>query len=266
MHNQALVIYPRDIELKDVMYPYQEIDKTVPDKILDNRCVFSLVIPEEDIESALNCIKEHYQNRRNESLEILQYRSEHTYAETKQKYGNSIEYCFELYKHSYDVLKKYEEVKNLPSDDPRQISFIKDYYDWANPNAWLNIYINGKGYGNIDNPYDLWDFYTIVNEHRFAEDVNFLVSRDGQYRNIMPFERLDVDRTVENIESLTHVWRYIIFCEKYSKDSVVYVKDRVFEDISDKFHQVYNLRDKLDELQRNYLSGFYMVTAIDFHF
>ena len=145
MHNQVLVIYPKDVDLKDIMYWYQEVDKTQKDKINDERCQFFLTIPEDDIPSLLTDIKEYLESNLSKYYEILEYRSCHSLEETKKEYNmNHLKYAFDLYKDYYDDLKEYEKIKDLPYDDPSQIRFILDN-GYMPTDKLIEFYIKGKG-------------------------------------------------------------------------------------------------------------------------
>ena len=265
MHNQALVIYKENADLNDVMYPYQEIDKTIDEKLHDNRCRFIQIIPEKEIGLALNSIKRHLQKDKDKCLEMLQYRAEHSADEFNEKYGK-YNNCFSLYKHYCDKLEEYEQVKDLPNDDPKQIRFILDRYGWSHDD-WIELYIKSKGYGHLDNPYNLWDFYHIVNEYRFPKTTDFLVSQAGGTDNVMGLDDLDVDWTVENIENLTRVWYYIIFCKDDPSDSVVYTTDTISrKSMEDKFFKVEGFREILKYIKEQHAGENYVVSAIDFHY
>ena len=270
MHSQALVIHKKDVKLVDVMYPYSIVDKDVDGRINDSRCRFFQVVPEKDISKALDHIGNKLQEYKNEYLEMLQYRAEHSYDEYKEKYG--IRNCYSMYKHYCDCLEEYEQVKDLPNDNPKQIRFILDRYGWYNDD-WVNLYIKGKGYGDFDNPYELWDFYTIVNEHRFAKYTYFLVTSflvnqfDMNMDNYMELDKIDVERTVKNIEKLTSVWEYIIFCKDNPSDSVVYTDlSEKKEYREDRFFKVDNLDETLNEIKEQHIGEDYVVEAIDFHY
>ena len=267
MHTQALIIHKKDVELDDVMHPYQEIDKYLNDRIIDERCTFRLIIPEEEIESALKRIREHFQKRKQENLEILQYRSTHTFKECTDKYDKITNNLFPYYKYCCKTLMEYERVKDMECSNPEQIRFIKDLYDWVDGGEYVDLYVEGVGYGQLDNPYSLWDFWTIVNEHRFPTYADFLVSQDDGTGNVMSLDDLDVDKTVEKIEGWTYVWEYVFFCKDDAYDSIVYTTDTCLNSsMSDRFQRVHSLKKVLKDIQKQYTGEGYIVSAIDFHF
>lgn len=264
MHSQALVIHKKDVELEDVMYPYSIVDKDVDGRINDSRCRFFQVVPEKDISKALDHIGNKLQEYKNEYLEMLQYRAEHSYDEYKEKYG--LRDCYSMYKHYCDCLEEYEQVKDLPNDNPKQIRFILDRYGWCNED-WVHLYIKGKGYGDFDNPYDLYDFYSRVDRHRFAEGTNFLINRLGKRSNYMELDKLDVDMTVENIRNLTQVWEYVIFCENNPLYSKIYTTDSIRRSsYTDRFIRIPHLNEILNEIKEQHIGEDYVVEAIDFHY
>ena len=223
------------------------------------------IIPEKDIGIALEEIKNWMQRRKDEFLEILQYRAEHSYEEFKEKYGYNSAYS--TYKHYCDCLEEYEQVKDLPNDNPRQIRFILDYSGLYNTGRYADIYIKGKGYGEFDNPYFLYDFYSRVDRHRFPQGTNFLINRLGERSNYMELDKLDVDMTVENIGNLTQVWEYVIFCEDNPMYGSVYTTDSIrHSSHTDRFMQIPNLKEALDNIKNYYSSEDYVVEAIDFHY
>ena len=266
MHNQVLVIYPSDVELDDIMYWYQEIDKTQDDKMNDERCQFLLTFKEEEIPKILNDIELHLKKYYNKYLSIMQYRSDHSLSETIKKYDKFAEGCYSSYKYYYDKLEEFEQIKNLPNTHPRKIKFIKEHTDFAT-DLWADIYIKGKGYGSFHNPYEIWDYYTIVNKHRFPPSVNFLVDKTRNIKdNHMPLNILGVNETVDNILEFTRVWEYIIFCEKDPKNSRLYTIDDIrFGDSWNEHCRVDNLKTVLQEIYDKYCDDDYMVTALDFH-
>lgn len=259
MHSLVLVIYPYDVELKDVMYPYQEIDKSIQGRMHDERCQFFSTVKEEEIPSLLNEIKSYIVERKEKYLEMMQYRSEHTVQEFKEKYNHLYD-CYESYIHFSKKLTEYESVKDLPYDDPKQIKFIKYESIWATDKA-ADIYIKGKGYGLFHNPYEIWDYYQSVTE-RFTNGTLFLVSKNNMKTNTLYLNELDVDKTVNNINSLTYVWENIIFCEANPSKSKLYTTD------VNEYNEnclVDNLKDKLIEISNINYSENYIVTAIDCH-
>lgn len=264
MHNQVLIIYPENVDIEDIMYYYQEIDKTIDEKIADARCQFCLTLKEEDIPKHLDKIKKHLEYEINEKLEILQYRTNHTVKEVQDKYYFGT-FTFSSYTYYIDELKRYEKVKDLPLDNPELISFIKDKsYDIDN--LGYDIYIKGIGYGTFDNPYSLWDYYTIVNERRFHSDVRFLIASDDVRYNRLMLDVLDVPNTISHIKQLTEVWNHIIFCEKDPADSKLYTIDDIrFDKGCNKHCIVDNLADVLLGIQKDYFGQGYMITALDFH-
>ena len=266
MHTQVLVIYPKDVDLKDIMYWYQEVDKTQKDKINDERCQFFLTVPEDDIPSLLTDIKEYLESNLSKYYEILEYRSCHSLEETIKEYNmNHLKYAFDLYKGYYDDLKEYEKIKDLPYDDPSQIRFIIDNGYMATDKL-IEFYIKGKGYGTWQNPYEIWDYYRVVDERRFPNGTNFLVDINDGKHNHMPLGRLDVKATVENIHSLTRVWEYIIFCEETPSQSELYTIDNIrFDEEWNEHCRVDNLEKVLSELVEQYGYGNYDIIALDYH-
>lgn len=270
MHSQVLVIYPPDADLKDVMYPYQEVDKYDKDKMTDDRCDFILTVEEEAIPDLLVKIKEYIEDSVKKDLEILQYRTSHSYEETKEKYGyNALRHTWDIYKYSYRELKNIDEIINLPFDDPRQIQLIQDNgYSIIDKPA--DLYIKGVGYGYFINPYQMWDYYQQVKERGFPKE--FLLDAAGNQYVQMYLRDLDVTKTILNIKELSMVWEYIIFCEKDPKNSRVYTNDdvRFGEDYNkhclvDNIFNIESLEDVLMKLSKKYCDGDYIVTALDFH-
>lgn len=265
MHNQVLVIHPQNVELEDIMYPYQEVDKYPNEKMNDERCQWFLTVPEEKIPLLEEKIEEYLLSTQNKYLEVAQYRTEHSYENWKEKYGAYTKDSLDTYIYFTNQLNKFNEIRNLPNDNPKKITFFKEYGDWAIDKP-TQIYIKGKGYGFFHNPYQIWDYYTIVNERRFSSDVNFLIATDGVKYNTLLLDVLDIPRTVENILELTRVWEYIIFCEKDPSDSQIYTIDDIrFNYEWNKHCMVDNLPDVLKEIQEKYITKGYMITALDFH-
>lgn len=267
LHNQVLVIYPKEnVELDDVMYWYQEVDKTQKGKMCDDRCQFFLEIPEKEIPSVLSQIKERLTNKVEEFLEEIQFRSKHSTKEFKEKYGYSFqEFIPSLYVSYINDLKLYDEIKDLPFDDPRQINFIKKH-GYFTIDKWTDVYIKGEGYGAFHNPYQMWDYYLVVNEDRFPSDVQFLVNRDGDKSNKMFLGELDIPSTVKNINDYTRVWEYVIFCEKEASKSKVYTVDDIrFDKEWNKDCLVDSLEDVLVRISEGYPGSEYVVVALDFH-
>ena len=272
MHAQVLVIMPEDVKLEDVMYPFQEIDKTQAEKMTDDRCDFFLAVAEDEVPELLEDIRTHLEEYINKCLEELQYRSEHTYEEFREKYGNcGLKHTFGAYKIYCDDMREYEKVKGLPVDHIDQIKFIKDN-GFNVTDKWIDIYIKGKGYGTFHNPRELWDYYTIVNEHRFPKNVFFLVDTHGNKHNKLLLSELDIDKTVDNISELTRVWEHIIFCEKEPKDAMLLTVDDIRFDKPwneyfrvNLFNKDITLKDTLYEIAEKCKGSRYQVTAIDTH-
>lgn len=266
MHSQILVIYPEGVDLEDVMYWYQEVDKTQTDKMADDRCRFSLELPEDEIPSALLKIKEYLDESLHEYAEYIEYRSKHTLKEFQEKYGEPFkDWYFGEYIDTIEDLREYMRVKDLSFDDSQQIKFIKKECYWATDKN-TEIYIKGQGYGYFDNPYGIWDFYTIIDEHRFPRGTNFLIGKAGDRSNQVPLSWLDVDKTINNIKKYTRVWEHIIFCEKDPSDSKIYTTDTIrFDEDWNEHCVIDNLEDKLKELAQEYSNDDYIVTAIDTH-
>lgn len=267
MHSQVLVIHPKDIPLEDVMYYYQEIDKTPIDAMSDERCNFILEIDELGITSILNKIKKYLETKLKQYTEMLQYRSKHSLESFEKKYKRRFNRVFEYYVYLQRELDTYHKIKNLSYDNPSQIKFIKEHGYWIDDSRMTDVYIKGVGYGIFLNPYQLWDYYKIVDERRFPEGTYFLISKNDNKSNIMDFYELDIDKTVENINYFTNVWEYIIFCENTPEDSKLYTTDKIrFGDDYNKECLTKNLKDMLKYLQSKYAEkDKYTVTAIDFH-
>ena len=268
MHSQVLVIYPKDVELDDVMYPYQEIDKDVNEKMYDRRCQFFLRIKEEDVTSHLNIIKEYFEKKKYNYLKMIQYLSEHSPEEFERKYGSNNRDCYEFYKYYCDWLNLYENIKDLRMDNPKQIQFIKEFSDLATPLS-VNIYIKGKGYGMFFNPYQLWDYYQDVSG-RFGPGKHFLISTGGDSSNMMNLNELDVNNTVDNINKFTYVWEHIIFCESNPLNSRIYTIDDIrFSKEWNEHCLVDDLKEKIieimDLLNNEQLTSKYIISAIDIH-
>jgi len=267
VHSQVLVIKPVDVELEDVMYPYQEIDKDNNGKIKDDRCQFFLTLKNEDVPLVLKNIETYLIKNVSECLEMIQYRAEHSLKEFEEKYGNGSypKDCYNNYKYWCDKLNEFYGIKDLHVYHPKQITFIKEYAGWAT-DKWVDIYIKDIGYGTFHNPYELWDYYGVVNEHRFPDDANFLVRLDGEKYNQLKLIDLDVDKTVDNINEWTMVWENIIFCKDDPANSELYtINDIRFSKKCNEHCLVDNLKDKLIEISEKYSSGDYTVTALDFH-
>ena len=268
MHNQVLVIYPKDVELDDIMYWYQEVDKTQKQKMVDERCQFLLEIPEEKIPSVLNSIKEKLEKNLAKYGEMIQYRSKHSLKEFKEKYNREFkEYIPEIYVSDYNNLKEYWEIKDLPIHHPRQIKLIKEEADIA-ADKIAEVYIPGRGYGYFDNPYGIWDYYRVVNERRFPPDVCFLIGKTDRKDNQMSLRELDVKKTVDNIHEFTRVWESIIFCEKEADDTLLYtINDIRFKEKYGNEHcRVEELPRVLQEIKEKYGNNDeYTVIALDYH-
>jgi hypothetical protein len=231
MHYQIIVVYPADVELDDVMYNYAEVDKDTNGRIKDERCQFILQVKEKDIPNLLKEIKEYFEKKKNEYLEMLQYRSKSTVEEFKQKYGNIFDF-YKLYIESCDTLIEYCEVKDLPFTDPRQIRFIKEWGDYA-ADKWTEIYIPGVGYGFFDNPYELCDYYRVL---KVSNEINYV----GEM--------------------------FVIFCEKDPMDSRIYTTDDIrFNKEYNKHCRVDNLEDKVSEISGKIMWLPYLVAVLDIH-
>ncbi len=267
MHNQVLVISPQDVELEDVMYPYQEIDKWPHEKLNDDRCQWILIVPENEIPELLNKIEEDIKKDINQYLEVLKYRSTHSYEDWKEKYGRYTRDPLNSYVYYRNKLKEFNEIKDLPMDNPEQITFIKEYGGYViDEYGSPEIYIKGVGYGFFHNPYQIWDYYALVNERRFPRDVNFLITKEGYAFNQLSLDELDISKTVKNIKEYTRVWEYIIFCEKDPKDSRLYTIDDIrFSDEWNKHCLVEDLEEVLKNLAYKYKNRNYIVTALDYH-
>lgn len=263
MHSQVLVIYPFHMDLEDVMYPYQEIDKYPYEKIMDDRCQWFLTVKEEEIPFILGEIEDYLKESRDEYLEVLQYRTEHSYGECKEKYGGFVKRCFESYKYYSDNLKEFLRIKDLPINHPKQIKFINKYGGYATE-RWIDMYIENIGYGVFHNPYELWDFYTPI-YRRFGYGVEFLVDKEGNKSNELYLDMLDVDETVKNISELTYVWEHIIFCETESKSRLYTVDDIRFNKKCNSHCLVDNLKSVLYDLAGNEHGEMYCVKALDTH-
>ena len=269
MHNQVLVIYPKEnVELEDIMYWYQEVDKTQKQKMVDERCQFLLEIPEEEIPSVLDKIKEKLEKDLLEYGEMIQYRSKHSLKEFEEKYNREFkEYIPDIYVEDYNNLKEYWEIKDLPINHPRQIRLIKEEAYIATDKL-AEVYIPGRGYGYFDNPYGVWDYYRVVNEHRFPSDVHFLIGKTGREDNQMSLKELDVQKTVDNIHEYTRVWEDIIFCEKEADDTLLYTLDDIrFKEKNGNEHcRVEDLPEVLSEIKEKYGgTDEYTVIALDYH-
>lgn len=265
MHSQILAIYPSDVELEDVMYWYQEVDKDQNGKISDDRCQFFLTVSEDEIPWVVDKIEAHLTKHQRKYLEVLQYRSSHSYDETKEVYGSGCaKRCLEFYIYYCDKLEKFNKIKDLPIDDPLKIGFITEYGYYAT-DRWIDVYIPGKGYGSFHNPWEMWDYYKVVNDRRFPSDVYFLISKDGERSNKLAFRDLDIDSTVANINEFTRVWENIIFCESDPRDSRLYSVDDIrFSKSWNNECLVDDLKTVLVELQGK-ADKDYVVEALDSH-
>lgn len=266
MHGQVLVIHPSDVDLKDIMYFYQEVDKTPKDCLSDGRCQFMLGISEDEVSDSLKNIKEKLIEKKVEYADRLKYRANHSLEEFEEKYNIQFrDYMFSIYEDSINALEEYEYVKDLPVNHPRQIKFIKANGSWL-LDKYTDIYIPGKGYGLPVNPYGIWDYYGLVDDFRFPKGTYFLKSKDDLIQsNEMDLQLLDVDVTVDNINEYTLVWDHIIFCKKEAADSKIYTTRSPFYEWADDC-LVDNLKDKLQELYDDYSMGDYIVEALDFHY
>lgn len=266
MHGQVLVIYPKDVDLETVMYPYQEIDKTISERIKDERCQFILEVEEKQIPLLLAEIKAYEDKHVQKNLEILQYRAEHTVKETQEKYGeNVLSYVFDVYKDHCINQKRYETIKDLPYDDPEQIKFILERSYYANDKL-IDIYIKGKGYGTYHNPYELWDFWNIVNKRRFNEDSYFLVDKLMNGSNNLPLHSLDVELTISNIKALTRVWETIILHTVDGESKIYTTNTTRFDERWNQHCVVDNIEKVLHELYNTYKEeDDYQIVALDFH-
>lgn len=267
MHTQILVIYPEQVLLDDIMYWYQEIDKYPNEKMADERCQFILEIPEKEIPDTLEKIRETLDESRVKYLDMIQYRSNHSIKQFEEKYNTRYHpELFEWYTMKCDALEEYHQIKDLPITDPRQIKWIKHQSMWGDGIREAEIYIEGKGYGFFDNPYGIWDYYDIVNDHRFPSDVHFLVSKNGTKDNTMRLNDLHVNKTVDNIHNFSRVWEHIIFCEKDPADTRIYTIDDIrFDHEWNKHCLVDDLKKQLHTLSEDYPYDEYIVTAIDTH-
>lgn len=262
MHSQVLIIHPENMKIDDIMYPYQEIDKDIHGKMGDERCQFFLTVPEQEIPKLLIQMKAHMEKMKGAYLEMIQYRTNHTVEEFKEKYGGWYD-CFKFYTMYCDDLSGYDKIKDLPWDNPEQISFIINLAGFA-VGKWTDIYIKGMGYGTFHNPYELFDYYQEI-PYIFGPGVHFLISKTGGRSNQMKLSELDIDETVININEWTMVWENIIFCPDDSADSKLYTtNDTRFSKKCNKHCLVDNLRDKLIEIS-NAPDKNYVVTALDFH-
>lgn len=266
VHQQVLVIYPKDVKLEDVMYPYQEIDKFKSEKLGDNRCQFFKSFGEEEIPNILNKIEKYIKKNVDYYLEIVQYRAKHSYSETYLKYDYPLDKVFDYYVYYTKKLNYFNEIKDLEYDNPKLIQFILDYC-WYATDKRCDIYIKDIGYGHFTNPYQIWDYWTVVDERVFAKGTNFLISKykrdDG---NQMPLEDIDVKKTVQNIKNLTVGFEYLIFCKDEPLKSEIYTTDDVrFNYDWNKHCRIKDIESKLIEIQNKYSDKGYIVTALDFH-
>ena len=266
VHSQVLVIRPKNSDLEEVMYPYQEVDKTQSEKLADDRCQFILEVPEKGIPGLVESIGESLEKKVKDSLEEIQFRAIFSCAEYEKKFNSKVpDYLLSMYINRLKSLQEYEYVKDLDCNNPRQIKFIKEN-GWYCTDKSTELYIPGIGYGFFDNPYQMWDFYTIIDEHRFPRGTKFLVGSTVGEDNEMDLDSLSIPDTLENIYSLTRFWRYIIFCEDNPKDSKVYTTDDIrFGDSWNKHCLVKDLPRVLIDLQEKNYGKDYLVTALDFH-
>ena len=266
VHSQLLVIRPKSSNLEEVMYPYQEVDKTHSERLADDRCQFLLQVSEEEIPVFIKDMGLILEERVNGYLELIQYRSNHSCIEFEKKYGESCDgFMLNRYLYNVEILSEYEKIKDLPTDNPEQIKFLKKWMGFVMDKE-SELYIPGVGYGYFDNPYQMWDFYTIIDEHLFPRGTKFLVGNTGREDNEMDLDSLNMEDTLENIYNLTRFWRYIIFCEDNPMDSKVYTTDDIrFGDSWNRHCLVKDLARVLIDLQeKNYGKG-YIVNALDFH-
>ena len=259
MHSQILVIYPNNVELKNVMYPYQQIDKDIQGKLNDERCQFFLQVKEEDIPNILKEIEEYYIKEAEIQLEKMQYRAKHTIEQVKEKYGYIGDF-YSLYKIYMDYLNEYKKIKNLRFDDKRQISYIKNTYDSVKSEGWVDIYIKGVGYGMLRNPYELWDYYQDASK-RLIEKL--LVNYNGEKSNKMAFSDLNIKATLNNIEKLTDVWEHIIFCPDDPNNSRLFTK---FDKYPNNCKVTNGLEGTLKELFNQFKNENYIISAVDIHY
>ena len=268
MHSQAIVIYPYNVKLEDVMYYYQEADKYQYEEVADERCEFVLELPENEIPQLLTDIKEYIIKHKDIYLEILQYRADHSVEQTKRKFElNDLSHVFRRYILFTDELSEYKKVKDLPVDHPKQIKFILEHHLDV-MDDFLGFYIKGKGYGDFYNPYEIFDYYTMVDEMRFSQGLTFLVRENGRKSNSIYLNELDVEATIKNIEEVAFNWSTIIFCEKTPKNSRIYSTDnfRFSKDINNHC-LVENLEDILHSIRIDTSHSYiYKVEVLDFHY
>ena len=267
LHSQVLVIKPKEVNLDSVMYWYQEVDKDLEGRMNDERCQFYLNLKEEEIPSFLTDLKDKLESDKKKSYERIQYRLGHTLKEYEEEYGEKYyEHYPTMYNSKCDALLEYENIKDLPVNDKKQINFIKEYA-WYSDKLCCEEYYMGVGYGTFYNPYELWDYYKIVDAFRFPTGTKFLKTKDDREGNIVMLDDLDVTATIENIKSLTYVFEHIILSNNDSSKSVLYTVDNIRFGTRD--WNVDCLVEDLDTVLQNISDEFggmgYDVTALDFH-
>lgn len=264
MHYKVLIVKPVEMRLNDVMYPFQELDKTQEGIMNDDRGVFIKLVDEKQVPLLMEKIYEHYYDKKIVYEEQLRYRANHTLKEFQEKYNQKY-VVFEHYKYCCDVLKEYEQIKDLTLPEPRLITFIKHYscnVQLNNRDLYLYTYIKGIGFGYYTNPRGIWDYYTtLTNADAMDEGFGFLCRKHGTDVNTCRLEELDIDRTLSKFDD---PYTYVIFCKNEGGDSVLYTTDNY------KFNEsnglVEDTDDCLREIYRKYVScGLYEVCVVDIH-
>lgn len=221
MHYRILVIKPVDTDLEKIMYNFEEIDKDLGGRMADERCRFIKQISENEIPAFLTAIRDKFQNDKKEYLKLIQYRANHTQEEYKEKYGRPFgEHTMHLYKRCIDGLNEYETIKYFPSDDVRQIKFIKEHGFWVklnNHDVNPETYIKGIGYGYFDNPYAIFDYYRVATEEWYKH----LTTEAGKDTNTCLLTDLDVTATLDKLCEDDY-YPYIIFCKDTPADASLF--------------------------------------------
>ena len=253
------------MSIDDVMYPFQELDKTHECIMNDDRGVFIKFVEEAQVPLLMERIYDHYYDRKREFEEKLRYRANHTLKEFQEKY-NQKNVLFEYYKYCCDVLQEYNKIKDLEWDNPKLISFIKNHSLNISMNnheyLYLYTYIKGIGFGYYTNPKGIWDYYTtLTNADAMDEGFGFLCRKHGSDVNTCRLDELDIDRTLCKFDD---PYTYVIFCKNSGGDSVLYTTDNYKFNESNGF--VEDTDDCLRGIYEKYADcGLYEVCVVDIH-
>lgn len=265
MHFKIIIIKPKDVELEDIMYYFQELDMTQRDMMEDKRAVFNNQVPDPLVPVLIERIYEYYTNKKEQYLQEIQYRATHSLAEYEEKYGRCWGGMLDYYILCCNVLDEYEKVKDLSCNDKELITFIKKKADSCGLGdiEYLNllVYIKGIGFGHFDNPYGIWDFYTELDD--YFEDAGFggfLSVQNGRDCNYCYLWNLDVKKTLSKFKD---PYEHIIFCKDEPKNSILYSMAGY---LRDKDSLVDNTDDVLRDIYEEHKDNEkYVVQVVDIH-